>query len=55
MDGWQSAIIGEIQRERVRQDKLWGGPEHDDMHTPDDWLRFIRVFCRQSRRPYKVS
>lgn len=31
------AIFDEITQERIRQDAKWGGPEHDDTHTPSDW------------------
>ncbi len=31
----------EVIAERKRQDRQWGGPEHDDEHGPDDWVRFI--------------
>ena len=34
-------IFEEIKRERRRQDRQWGGPEHDDDHTSLDWVRFI--------------
>jgi hypothetical protein len=30
-----------LQDERARQDKLWGGPEHDDNHARSDWEDFI--------------
>lgn len=32
---------GEIAMERVLQDQQWGGPEHDDSHTPADWANHI--------------
>ena len=36
------AIVSEaIQAERDRQDRLWGGPKHDDTHSPQDWCLFI--------------
>jgi hypothetical protein len=34
-------VITDISKERVQQDEQWGGPEHDDQHTLDDWERFI--------------
>lgn len=34
-------IIQEIQNERQSQDNQWGGPNHDDTHSGEDWLRFI--------------
>ncbi len=33
--------IGDIVAERQRQDAQWGGPEHDDKNTPNDWRGFI--------------
>lgn len=29
--------------ERAYQDALWGGPSHDDGHTPRDW---VALACR---------
>ena len=34
-------IWAEIQEERERQSKNWGGATHDDQHTPNDWIAFI--------------
>jgi hypothetical protein len=33
---------GEITKERNRQDEIWGGPEHDDTHTPEEWRSYIQ-------------
>lgn len=30
------------QEERERQDRQWGGPEHDDEHEASAWIGFIR-------------
>lgn len=35
-------IWDEIQNERQRQDKQWGGAEHDDLHLMSDWFRYIQ-------------
>jgi hypothetical protein len=35
-------ILESIQCERDRQDKQWGGAEHDDHHSKDDWFEFIQ-------------
>ena len=43
----QEDIIAEVLHERVRQDRQWGGPEHDDTHSADDFAMFIR---RQANR-----
>ncbi len=36
-----SVIYSEIRNERTRQDKKWGGPDHDNNHSLSDWNRFI--------------
>lgn len=35
------ALLEEIARERLRQDKKWGGPAHDDGHSNVDWLSIL--------------
>jgi hypothetical protein len=37
-------IFAGIMRRRAEQDKQWGGPEHDDTHTPMDWFELIKKF-----------
>ena len=44
-------IFKEIQFERDRQDKQWGGPEHDDRHFIEDWEEFITDFAGAERGP----
>lgn len=34
-------VLIEVCGERVRQDKKWGGPDHDDNHATLDFLGFI--------------
>lgn len=34
-------IYEEVELERCRQDKMWGGPEHDDDHDVRDWVVYI--------------
>lgn len=36
-----SATLREVARERVRQDLIWGGPEHDDSHSRAQWINLI--------------
>ena len=31
----------DVMAERNRQDAQWGGPEHDDCHSPGEWLQYI--------------
>lgn len=35
-------VLHEILDEREHQDAKWGGPTHDDTHSPADFCRFIR-------------
>ena len=37
-------IFAGIMRRRSEQDAKWGGPEHDDTHTPAEWCEFIQKF-----------
>jgi hypothetical protein len=34
-------ITDDILTERTNQDAQWGGPAHDDTHSPLDWATFI--------------
>jgi hypothetical protein len=36
-------VLSEVRQERAMQDSLWGGPAHDDLHTPAGWMA---VLCR---------
>lgn len=37
-----SFVLAEVAEERDRQDRKWGGPTHDDTHSPADFCRYIR-------------
>lgn len=39
-----------VRAERVRQDKKWGGAEHDDQWTPFDWHEMIADYNGWARR-----
>lgn len=34
-------ILDQVEEERRRQDKKWGGPDHDDQHTFDEMMKFL--------------
>lgn len=42
------AIAGVIS-ERRRQDEKWGGPEHDDQHTPNEFVQLIQDYAGWAR------
>jgi hypothetical protein len=45
------SILGpEIEKRRQVQDAEHGGPAHDDIHTPFEWVGFIDRFARLSER-----
>ena len=37
----REAIYREITAEREKQDSIWGGPDHDRVHTSHDWIAYI--------------
>jgi hypothetical protein len=37
----REAIYREITTERERQDRIWGGPEHDRKQTSNDWIAYL--------------
>jgi len=42
--------LKDILMERLRQNTIWGGPDHDDNHTFSDWLGFIESYTIKCRR-----
>lgn len=38
----RNSIWFEILRERLFQDEKWGGEFHDDQHTEQEWISFIK-------------
>jgi hypothetical protein len=45
-------VLEEFDNERWRQDREWGGPEHDDQHTAEEWADYIE---KQSHRLRKLG
>lgn len=37
----QKRILAEVAEERTWQDSRWGGAEHDDRHTPAEWVALL--------------
>jgi hypothetical protein len=35
------SIFEEVHNERVQQDAKHGGPEHDDLHTQEEWTMLV--------------
>ena len=42
-------VLQEVADERVRQDEKWGGPEHDDTHTAQEWVQLIEDYAGWAR------
>lgn len=43
-------VFDQIRQERARQDRQWGGDDHDDEHNPGDWLNFIDEHRARARK-----
>lgn len=43
-------VLEAVAAERRRQDKIWGGPDHDDRHTSHHWAAFRGKFENKQRR-----
>jgi hypothetical protein len=41
---------GAIVEERDRQDRMHGGPDHDDSHSRRDWIAFICLEASKADR-----
>lgn len=39
-------IVNAVLLERTRQDKQWGGANHDDEHGMHDWANFVHKQAR---------
>lgn len=37
----KDSIYSEITIERAKQDKQWGGAEHDAHHSSNDWVAYL--------------
>jgi hypothetical protein len=46
----QKDILEEISTEREKQDRIWGGPDHDDDHSVNDWVAFITEYAGRARK-----
>lgn len=43
------SILAEISTERHRQDEKWGGREHDDRHSTDEFVQWIQDYAGWAR------
>ncbi len=37
----EAEFIAAVQAERSRQDRIWGGYDHDHQHTNAEWLTYL--------------
>lgn len=42
-------ILGEVLEERERQDRKWGGPNHDDQHDTATFVQLIEDYAGWAR------
>lgn len=47
----RNKIFKQIDVERYRQDRKWGGPSHDDKHSVRDWTTYIVVYLGRAVGP----
>ncbi len=43
-------VIHDLIAERDRQDRKWGGPDHDDMHSVAEFVQFITDYAGWARQ-----
>jgi hypothetical protein len=48
MSTTREGIFNEISLEREKQDRQWGGPDHDAHHTSHDWVAYITKHVGQA-------
>ncbi len=41
MNQFPTNVLDDVRRERVRQDRKYGGQEHDRLHTDGEWRGLI--------------
>lgn len=49
------SVFQDIIDERARQDKEWGGPQHDSSHRPGDWCGYIHKQNQRAANAANVS
>jgi hypothetical protein len=42
--------VADILNERTYQDEKWGGPEHDDAETEENWQKYITEYANAQGR-----
>ena len=47
LGGTDEISEGTVRAERARQDQKWGGADHDDRHSGDEWRRFLLDHARK--------
>lgn len=67
VDGWMArsglseapavvaGVLGELAAERQRADGKWGGAQHDDALTPDQWWAVLTDYAGWARRMWVMG
>lgn len=45
----RSRIYAQVEEEREKQDREYGGPSHDDVHIEQDWVGFLLLHVNRAR------
>lgn len=51
----RSRIYAQVEEEREKQDREYGGSEHDDIHPREDWVGFLTLHVNRARLAAKGS
>ena len=41
-------VLSEVEERRKEQDAKHGGPKHDDLHIPMDWVLYVEKFLKRA-------
>jgi hypothetical protein len=50
-----SEVLDRIHLERERQDRIWGGPEHDDKHNNAQWYNTVLSELGEAAREFMAE
>jgi len=55
MNTKRNIVINHVLAERERQDRKWGGPQHDDKHHTVDYVEIIEDYAGWARMMSKMG
>ena len=55
-NGWLIALTAIwVHAERIRQDRKWGGWEHDSQHTTEEWIAILQERLDKLREAHRAN